>query len=425
MIRNIVLLFTALFITTPVFATYLGNPVNIKGGGTGLATIPSAGQMLLGNAGGTAYALALMSGDATLAASGALTIATSAISNAKMADMAAATIKGRAVGAGTGAPVDLSGTQATAILDVFTSGLQGLAPASGGGSTNFLRADGTWAAPAGSSGITELTGDVTAGPGSGSQAATIANLAVTNAKIANSTIDLTAKVTGILPNGNTTAASANTASAIVARDGSGDFSAGTITAALTGTASGNELPLTFGSGVTRAVNAISCDSATGAVKGCLEAADFTAFSAKQAALSTSAAVANQFITAFTAPNTFSRAQPAFSDLSGTATAAQLPAPNTSAIAAVDIDWSTLKNVDGLYTKTLSGNITLTFSNVTAGQTIVIALTNTASNFTVGWPAAAKWSGGTAPTQTIGAKTDLITCKAFNSTDAYCSSVQNF
>jgi hypothetical protein len=43
--------------------------------------------------------------------------------------------------------------------------------------------------------------------------------------------------TGVIPNGNTTAASANTLSAIVARDGSGNFTAGTITAALTGNAS--------------------------------------------------------------------------------------------------------------------------------------------------------------------------------------------
>lgn len=50
-------------------------------------------------------------------------------------------------------------------------------------------------------------------------------------------VDLTSEVTGVLPNGNTTAASANTASAIVTRDGSGDFAAGTITAALTGNAS--------------------------------------------------------------------------------------------------------------------------------------------------------------------------------------------
>lgn len=50
-----------------------------------------------------------------------------------------------------------------------------------------------------------------------------------------------AAVTGVLPNANTTAASANTASAIVTRDGSGNFTATTITAALTGAASLNVL----------------------------------------------------------------------------------------------------------------------------------------------------------------------------------------
>jgi hypothetical protein len=43
----------------------------------------------------------------------------------------------------------MTGTQATALLDTFTSSLKGLAPSSGGGTTNFLRADGTWAAPPG------------------------------------------------------------------------------------------------------------------------------------------------------------------------------------------------------------------------------------------------------------------------------------
>lgn len=42
----------------------------------------------------------------------------------------------------------------------------------------------------GGSGITELTGDVTAGPGSGSQAATIANDAVTTATILNANVTL-------------------------------------------------------------------------------------------------------------------------------------------------------------------------------------------------------------------------------------------
>src|SRR6516164_5451498 len=43
----------------------------------------------------------------------------------------------------------------TAALNVFTTALQGLTPASGGGTTNFLRADGSWAVPpSGGSGIT-------------------------------------------------------------------------------------------------------------------------------------------------------------------------------------------------------------------------------------------------------------------------------
>lgn len=86
-------------------------------------------------------------------------------------------------------------------------------------------------------GITQLTGEVTAGPGSGSQAATIANNAVTNAKILNGTIDLATKVTGILSNGNTSADSTSVANTIVSRDASGNFAAGTITAALAGNAS--------------------------------------------------------------------------------------------------------------------------------------------------------------------------------------------
>lgn len=107
------------------------------------------------------------------------------VNNADLANMAQATIKGRASGAGTGAPTDLTSAQATAILDTFTSGAKGLVPASGGGTTNFLRADGSFAAPPDTTGITQLTGDVTAGPGSGSQAATIANDSVSNAKLAN------------------------------------------------------------------------------------------------------------------------------------------------------------------------------------------------------------------------------------------------
>ena len=44
------------------------------------------------------------------------------------------------------------GALSFAVIPNFTSSAAGLAPASGGGTTNFLRADGTWAAPSGGGG---------------------------------------------------------------------------------------------------------------------------------------------------------------------------------------------------------------------------------------------------------------------------------
>lgn len=43
--------------------------------------------------------------------------------------------------------IPMEGAEATARLDVFDDANKGLAPASGGGTTNFLRADGTWTSP--------------------------------------------------------------------------------------------------------------------------------------------------------------------------------------------------------------------------------------------------------------------------------------
>ncbi len=43
----------------------------------------------------------------------------------------------------------LTNTQLTADINLFTTGLSGATPASGGGTTNFLRADGTFAVPPG------------------------------------------------------------------------------------------------------------------------------------------------------------------------------------------------------------------------------------------------------------------------------------
>lgn len=91
------------------------------------------------------------SGDVTNSAGSlALTIAARAVTWAKAQAVATARLLGRTT-AGSGDVEELTGTQVTAMLDVVTSGAKGLAPASGGGTTNFLRADLTWAAAGGGS----------------------------------------------------------------------------------------------------------------------------------------------------------------------------------------------------------------------------------------------------------------------------------
>lgn len=91
-----------------------------------------------------------------------------------------------------------------------------------------------------------------------------------------------------------------------------------------------------------------------------------------------------------------------------------------AISGTSIDWAT----GNVFTKTLSANTTFTFSNQSSGQTIVVRITNTASNYTVTWPGSVLWSGGTAPVQTIGAKSDVYTF-IHDGTSIYGSVVQNF
>lgn len=92
--------------------------------------------------------------------------------------------------------------------------------------------------------------------------------------------------------------------------------------------------------------------------------------------------------------------------------------STQAISASAIDWST----GSFFTKTLSANTTFTFSNRTSGQTISVRLTNTASNYTVTWPTV-KWVGASAPTMTVGAKSDVYTF-IYDGTDVFGSAVQN-
>lgn len=94
-------------------------------------------------------------GDVTSSAGAvALTIANDAVTNAKLANMAAGTYKMRVTGS-TGDPEDATAAQATAGLNAMvgdsgSGGTKGLVPAPAAGDAaagKFLKADGTWAAP--------------------------------------------------------------------------------------------------------------------------------------------------------------------------------------------------------------------------------------------------------------------------------------
>ena len=96
--------------------------------------------------------IAPLTGGGNLASDLTLALQANGVTNAFLAQMGAGTLKGNNTG-GSATPQDLTATQVTAMLNVFTAVLQGMVPASGGGTTNFLRADGTWQ-PAGGGGVT-------------------------------------------------------------------------------------------------------------------------------------------------------------------------------------------------------------------------------------------------------------------------------
>lgn len=143
------------------------------------------------------------------------------------------------------------------------------------------------ASPSGSGmAITALSGDVSAN-GPGAVAATV------NSVGGKSAADVATSVS------DTQAATAlNTASTIVKRNGSGNFAAGTITAALTGTASGNLVSINsdttqaqviaaastgtdFTVATVAGTTTLAIPSASAVNRGLLTSADFSTFSAKQ------------------------------------------------------------------------------------------------------------------------------------------------
>jgi hypothetical protein len=222
-----------------------------------------------------------------------------------------------------------------------------------------------------------------------------------NASIVNADINASAGIVdtklatistaGKVSNSATTAASANTASAIVARDSSGNFSAGTITAALTGTASSATALATA-----RTIQGVSFDGT----------ANITVATAGSGISVTGTAIANTGvlsvngnagaitnIAATNAVQSFTVAQ------RGTITA-------LTDGATITPDFAAANN----FSVTLGGSRTLANpTNLTAGQsgTIVITQDGTGSR-TLAYGSYFKFAGGTAPTlTTTAAAVDVI------------------
>lgn len=178
---------------------------------------------------------AALSGDISAAAGSNVTaIGANKVTLAMQAQLAASRFLGR-VTAGTGNVEAMTGTQATTLLDTFTSALKGLAPASGGGTSNFLRADGTWAAPSGGSGTVT---SISAGTGitlTPSPITTTGSVAITTNGVSNALLRQGGALSVIGRSANSTGnvadISATAASGAVLRESGSTLGFGTIATA--------------------------------------------------------------------------------------------------------------------------------------------------------------------------------------------------
>ena len=232
-------------------ATHVDGTLPVANGGTGVTSSTGTGSVVLSSsptlttpALGTPSALVGTNITGTATAFTASNVTTNAnltgdvtsVGNATTltnAPVIAKVLTGYVSGAGTVAATDsiLQAIQKLNGNDATNANLTGMVTSVGNATTVVTNAN--------------LTGDVTSVGNATSIAAGVivdadinASAAIVDTKLA------TISTAGKVSNSATTATNANTASAIVARDASGNFTAGTITAALTGNASGSAATFT-------------------------------------------------------------------------------------------------------------------------------------------------------------------------------------
>ena len=195
-------------------------------------TVPSAGQLLIGNAGGTAYAPVSSSGDVTIASTGATTIGSSKVTNAMLAGSIDLTTKVTGIlpvangGSGAATLTGILKGNGTSAFTAATAGTDYLTPSGSGASLTGITATQVGLGNVTNDAQTKASivpntvpsagqilvgnalstayaavtafGDVTISSNGGT---TIGASKVTNSMLAGS-IDLTSKVTGALPIAN-------------------------------------------------------------------------------------------------------------------------------------------------------------------------------------------------------------------------------
>lgn len=239
--------------------TWNATAIGVAYGGTGLTSTPTNGQLPIGN--GSGYTLATLTAGTNVSISnsaGGITISATPSAGGTVTSV---DVSGGTTGLTTsGGPITVSGT-------ITLGGTLNVANGGTGATTltGYVKGNGTSAFSASTSiPNTDITGLGTMSTQSAGNVAITGGAidgttvgATTAATVRGTTITATTQFTGSgagltsIPNSATTATSANTASAIVARDASGNFSAGTITADL----SGNATSATTATTATTATNA--------------------------------------------------------------------------------------------------------------------------------------------------------------------------